>query len=185
MIDALSGQAGGDAVIVTDVGQHQMWEAQYYPHERPRSLITSGGLGTMGFALPAAIGAKIARPDAEVWVVVGDGGFQMTMAELATVRQEGLPSQIAVLNNGCLGMVRQLQEVYYGGRYEATPLWGPDFCAVARAYGIESRRVTTRAEVAPAIRDARSHAGPMLVEFRVKPTTASTRWCPTARACTR
>jgi acetolactate synthase-1/2/3 large subunit len=168
VIDALSRQAGGDAVIVTDVGQNQMWEAQYYRHERPRSLITSGGLGTMGFALPAAIGAKLARPDAEVWAVAGDGGIQMTMAELATVRQEQLPLKIAVLNNSCLGMVRQLQEVSYGGRYQATPLSGPDFCAVARAYGIEARLVTTRAEVAPAIRDARRHAGPMLVEFRVE-----------------
>ena len=107
--------------MVTDVGQHQMWEAQYYAHETPRSLITSGGLGTMGFALPAAIGAKFARPDAEVWVVVGDGGFQMTQAELATIQQEGLDINIAIINNGFLGMVRQWQEFFYEKRYAPTP----------------------------------------------------------------
>ena len=93
----------GGAVVVTDVGQHQMWEAQYYRHEKPRTLITSGGLGTMGFALPAAIGAKMARPDAEVWVIAGDGGFQMTQCELATLQQEKLDIKIAVVNNGYLG----------------------------------------------------------------------------------
>src|SRR5207237_1015992 len=117
----------GNALVVTDVGQHQMWEAQYYKHERPRSLITSGGLGTMGFALPAAIGAKIARPDAEVWVVVGDGGFQMTMPELATAVQEKPDINIAIINKGYLGMVRQSQEYFYDKRYAATPLSGPDF----------------------------------------------------------
>jgi acetolactate synthase-1/2/3 large subunit len=159
----------GKAVVATDVGQHQMWEAQYYRHERPRSLITSGGFGTMGFALPAAIGAKIARPDAEVWVVAGDGGFQMTGAELATVAQERLPLRIAVINNGHLGMVRQWQEFFYEKRYPATPLSGPDFCKLAGAYDIAATRVESRAEVVPAIRAARSHDGPMLIEFRVEP----------------
>ena len=110
-----------NTVVVTDVGQHQMWEAQYFKHEKPRSLITSGGLGTMGFALPAAIGAKVARPDAEVWVIVGDGGFQMTMSELATIQQEKLKINIAIINNGFLGMVRQWQEFFYERNYEATP----------------------------------------------------------------
>src|SRR6185503_6149101 len=105
-------ETGGNAVVVTDVGQHQMWEAQYYHHDAPRSLITSGGLGTMGFALPAAIGAKVARPDAEVWVVVGDGGFQITLCELATIAQENLDINVAVINNGYLGMVRQWQEFF-------------------------------------------------------------------------
>jgi acetolactate synthase-1/2/3 large subunit len=118
---------GGDTVVVTDVGQHQMWEAQYFKHETPRSLITSGGLGTMGFALPAAIGVKVARPEAEVWVVVGDGGFQMTMAELATVVQENLKIHIAIINNGYLGMVRQWQEFFYDRNYESTPLLSPNF----------------------------------------------------------
>jgi len=158
----------GKAVVATDVGQHQMWEAQYYRHERPRSLITSGGLGTMGFALPAAIGAKLARPEAEVWVVAGDGGFQMTGAELATVAQERLPLRIAVVNNGYLGMVRQWQEFFYEKRYSATPILGPDFCKLAEAYGIAAARVESRAEVVPAIRAARRHDGPMLIEFRVE-----------------
>src|ERR1700736_3429700 len=131
-----------EAIIVTDVGQHQMWEAQYYKHERPRSLITSGGLGTMGFALPAAIGAKIACPDAEVWAVVGDGGFQMTMAELATIVQENLKVNIAIINNGFLGMVRQWQEFFYDRNYQATPLLNPDFAKLADAYGIQGVTVT-------------------------------------------
>ena len=130
----------GSAVVVTDVGQHQMWEAQYYHHEPPRSLMTSGGLGTMGFALPAAIGAKVARPDAEVWVVVGDGGFQMTMCELATIVQEELDINIAIINNGYLGMVRQWQEFFYERRYAATPLLNPDFAKLAEAYGIRGMR---------------------------------------------
>jgi acetolactate synthase-1/2/3 large subunit len=159
----------GKCTVVTDVGQHQMWEAQYYRHERPRSLITSGGLGTMGFGLPAAIGAKVACPDAEVWVIAGDGGFQMTSAELATVMQQGLPLKIAVINNGYLGMVRQWQELFYGKHYAATPMLGPDFCRLAEAYGIPGVRVEAPAQVVPAIRAARRHAGPMLLEFRVEP----------------
>ena len=158
----------GDAVIVTDVGQHQMWEAQYFAHEDPRSLITSGGLGTMGFALPAAIGAKLARPEAEVWVIAGDGGFQMTQAELATLRQEQLDVKIAVVNNGYLGMVRQWQEFFYDKRYAATPMLSPDFVKLADAYGIPGQRVTSRGEVAGAVRRARETVGPMLIEFRVE-----------------
>src|SRR5436309_342567 len=141
----------GDAVVVTDVGQHQMWEAQYYKHDRSRSLITSGGLGTMGFALPAAIGAKVANPEAEVWVVVGDGGFQMTMAELATIAQENLDVNVAIINNGYLGMVRQWQEFFYGKRYAATPLVNPDFARLAEAFGIAATTVTARAQVADAV----------------------------------
>src|SRR5438132_1627799 len=156
---------GGNAVVVTDVGQHQMWEAQYYKHEQPRSLITSGGLGTMGFALPAAIGAKIARPDAEVWVVVGDGGFQMTMAELATVVQEGLDVNVAIINNGYLGMVRQWQEFFYERRYAATPLIGPDFAKLAQAFGIWGRAVSCRADVVDAVNSARRQPGAALIDF--------------------
>src|SRR6188474_477990 len=146
---------GGDAVVVTDVGQHQMWEAQYYKHDKPRSLITSGGLGTMGFALPAAIGAKVARPDAEVWVVVGDGGLQMTMCELATIVQEGLDVNVAIINNGYLGMVRQWQEFFYERRYAATPLLGPNFAKLAQAFGIDAVAVSQRSEVAAAVQGAR------------------------------
>ena len=134
----------GRAIVVTDVGQHQMWEAQYYHHDEPRTLITSGGLGTMGFALPAAIGAKMALPDKEVWVIAGDGGFQMTMPELATIAQEQLNVNVAIINNGYLGMVRQWQEFFYERRYAATPLYSPDFVKLAEAYGLPARAVTTR-----------------------------------------
>jgi acetolactate synthase-1/2/3 large subunit len=159
---------GGNAVVVTDVGQHQMWEAQYYKHEEPRSLITSGGLGTMGFALPAAIGAKVARPEAEVWAVIGDGGFQMTMCELATIVQENLKINIAIINNGFLGMVRQWQEFFYERNYQATPLLNPDFAKVAAAYGIRNATVTERSQVVPAVQSARQHDGPVLINFQVE-----------------
>jgi acetolactate synthase-1/2/3 large subunit len=159
---------GSNTVVVTDVGQHQMWEAQYYKHEQPYSLITSGGLGTMGFALPAAIGAKVARPEAEVWVVVGDGGFQMTMAEMATIVQEKLKVNIAIINNGYLGMVRQWQEFFYERNYAATPLLNPNFSKLAEAYGIRSAVVTERSQVVPAVQDARDHDGPVLIDFKVE-----------------
>jgi len=158
----------GRAVVVTDVGQHQMWEAQYYKHDRSRSLITSGGLGTMGFALPAAIGAKIACPESEVWVVVGDGGFQMTMAELATVAQEGLDLNIAIINNGYLGMVRQWQEFFYDKRYAATPLLNPNFARLAEAFGIAAAAVTKRSEVAGAVAAARRSRRAALIDFQVE-----------------
>jgi acetolactate synthase-1/2/3 large subunit len=158
----------GNAVVVTDVGQHQMWEAQYYKHDQSRSLITSGGLGTMGFALPAAIGAKIARPDAEVWVVAGDGGFQMTMAELATAVQEQLDLNVAIINNGYLGMVRQWQEFFYDKRYAATPLSGPDFVKLAEAFGAWSAAVTRRSEVVAAVNTARQQRRTAVIDFRVE-----------------
>jgi acetolactate synthase I/II/III large subunit len=160
--------AGEDTVVVTDVGQHQMWEAQYFRHERPRTLLTSGGLGTMGYALPAAIGAKIACPDKEIWVVAGDGGFQMTAAELATIVQEKIKINIALINNGYLGMVRQWQEFFYEGNYEATPLVCPDFVKLADAHGIAARAVRKRSEVAEAVQAARSAPGPYLIDFQVE-----------------
>jgi acetolactate synthase-1/2/3 large subunit len=159
---------GGNAIVVTDVGQHQMWEAQYFHHERPRTLITSGGLGTMGFALPAAIGAKFACPDKEVWVIAGDGGFQMTSAELSTIAQEGIKVNIAVINNGFLGMVRQWQEFFYDRNYESTPLISPDFVKLAEAHGIPGRAVRTRAELAGAVAEARSAPGAYLLNFMVE-----------------
>jgi len=158
----------GEAVVVTDVGQHQMWEAQYYKHDGARSLITSGGAGTMGFALPAAIGAKIARPEAEVWVVAGDGGFQMTFAELMTAVQERVKVNIAVINNGFLGMVRQWQALFYEGRYAATPILSPDFVKLADAFGIPGRRVDRRPDLAAAVAAARAAEGTSLIEFRVE-----------------
>ena len=159
---------GGNAIVVTDVGQHQMWEAQYYHHEQPRSLITSGGLGTMGFALPAAIGAKIACPDKEVWVIAGDGGFQMTSSELATIVQEKIKINIAVINNGYLGMVRQWQEFFYDKNYEATPLVSPDFVKLADAHGIAGVAVRTRQDVATAVDQARKHDAAFLLNFLVE-----------------
>jgi acetolactate synthase I/II/III large subunit len=159
---------GGNAVVVTDVGQHQMWEAQYYRHERPRTLITSGGLGTMGFALPAAIGAKVACPDAEVWVVAGDGGFQMTMPELGTIAQEDIDVKVAIINNGYLGMVRQWQEFFYERRYAATPLLNPDFAKIAEAYGLQGRTVTQRREVIATVEEARTHRRTVVIDFRVE-----------------
>ena len=168
VINDLWRETHGRAVVVTDVGQHQMWEAQYYRHEEPRSLITSGGLGTMGFALPAAIGAKFARPDAEVWVVAGDGGFQMTMAELATIVQEKIKINIAIINNGYLGMVRQWQEFFYDKQYTATPLVNPDFVKLAAAFGIRGISVRERGQVTAAVDAARQDPGPVLIDFHVE-----------------
>ncbi len=168
VINDLWKETRGEAIVVTDVGQHQMWEAQYYHHNQPRTLITSGGLGTMGFALPAAIGAKFAKPDSEVWVVVGDGGFQMTMCELATIVQEKINIKIAIINNGFLGMVRQWQEFFYDKRYVATPLVAPDFAALANAFGIRGERITQRGDVLPTIRSARESNETVLIDFRVE-----------------
>ena len=159
---------GGKALVVTDVGQHQMWEAQYYKHDHPRKLVTSGGLGTMGFALPAAIGARFACPDDEVWVIAGDGGFQMTACELSTAAQEGVKVNIAIINNGYLGMVRQWQQFFYGGRYAATPMRSPDFVKLAEAHGLTGMRVTLRAVVEATVRAAQQTAGTVVIDFRVE-----------------
>ncbi len=157
-----------DTIVVTDVGQHQMWEAQYYRHEKPRSLITSGGLGTMGFALPAAIGAKFACPDKDVWVVVGDGGFQMTSCELATAEQEGIKVNVAIINNSFLGMVRQWQEFFYDKRYAATPMTGPDFVKLAEAYRLTGKRVNKRGDVAQCVNDTLKQKGTVVIDFVVE-----------------
>ena len=157
-----------NTVIATDVGQHQMWEAQYFKHEDTRTLITSGGLGTMGFALPAAIGAKMACPDKDVWVIVGDGGFQMTAAELSTIQQEKLHINIAVINNGFLGMVRQWQEAFYDKNYASSPILSPNFVKLADAHGIPGAHVTTRADVLPTVTRARSGTEAYLIDFAVE-----------------
>ncbi len=159
---------GGEAITVTDVGQHQMLEAQYYPHQRPMTLITSGGAGTMGFGLPAAIGAKFGQPNEEVWAIIGDGGFQMTLCELATAKQENVNINIAIINNNYLGMVRQWQEFFYEERYHATPMVNPDFVKLAEAYGIPAMRVTSREEIAQSVEFARSVQGPVLIEYMVE-----------------
>ncbi len=159
----------GDAIIVTGVGQNQMWSAQHFIYTKPNSLISAGGLGTMGFELPGAIGVKIGCPNETVWCIAGDGGFQMTIQELATVVQEDVAIKIAIINNGYLGMVRQWQELFYGRRYVATPLLGPDFVKVAEAYGIPGLRVKNKKEVIPAIETAMAHEGPFLIDFMVAP----------------
>ncbi len=150
-VHALGRASRGEAVIVSDVGQHQMHAARYYPFARPRSHITSGGLGTMGFALPAAIGAKLGAPEREVVAVIGDGGFQMTLQELGTVMQERLPVKVLILDNAYLGMVRQWQSLFFGGRYSEVGLANPDFVRIAEAYGIAAERVSDRADLAEAI----------------------------------
>ena len=160
---------GGEAIVVTGVGQNQMWAAQHYWYNRPASLISSGGLGTMGFELPAAMGAKVGRPEDTVWCIAGDGGFQMTIQELATIAQEKIAVKVAILNNGYLGMVRQWQEMFYQRRYVATPLSGPDFIGIADAYGIPALRVTRREEVVPAVEQAMAEAGPFIIDFRIEP----------------
>ena len=159
----------GEATIVTGVGQNQMWAAQHYCYDRPNSLISSGGLGTMGFGLPASIGVKIGRPDDIVWCIDGDGSFQMTIQELATIAQEKVGVKIAIIDNGYLGMVRQWQELFYGKRYVATPLSGPDYVKVAEAYGIPALRVRHKEDVVPAIEKAMAEEGPFLIDFVVEP----------------
>lgn len=161
--------SGREVVVVTGVGQNQMWAAQYYQGDQSGCFISSGGLGTMGFELPASLGAQIGRPESLVWCIAGDGGFQMTMQELATVVQEHAAVKIAILNNGYLGMVRQWQELFYGRRYLATTLSGPDFVKVAEAYGIRGLRVSHREEVVPAIEQAIAEPGAFLLDFRIEP----------------
>jgi len=159
----------GEAIVVTGVGQHQMWAAQHCCYDKPNSLISAGGLGTMGFGLPASVGVKVGCPGEVVWCIDGDGSFQMTMQELGTIVQEGLGVKIAIINNGYLGMVRQWQGMFYNRRYVATPLSGPDFVTVARAYGIAGLKVTKREGVVPAIERAMDEDGPFLIDFVVEP----------------
>ena len=155
-------------VIVTGVGQHQMWAAQHMKVTRPNQLITSGGLGTMGFEVPAALGAQVACPDSKVWAICGDGGFQMTLQEIATMVDEQLPVKMAVINNGYLGMVRQWQELFYKDNYVSVAMTQPDFVKLADAYGILGLRVTEREQVDDTIREANAHEGPVLIDFQVE-----------------
>ncbi len=168
VIRAIWEGTGGDAVIVTDVGQHQMLAAQYYAHERPHTHITSGGLGTMGFGVPAALGASFHVKDKEIWVIVGDGGFQMTLQELGTAVQEKSNIKIAIINNGYLGMVRQWQQMFYNARYVETPISSPNYQLLAEAYGLPGYRVEKQEDILPAMEKARKHKGPVLIEFVVE-----------------
>ncbi|HML97191.1 MAG TPA: biosynthetic-type acetolactate synthase large subunit [Tepidiformaceae bacterium] len=167
VVRTLYEETNGDATIVTGVGQHQMWAGQHYFYKRPRQLVTSGGLGTMGFELPAAIGAQVALPEAETWAICGDGGFQMTLQEMAVLVDENLPVKIAIFNNGYLGMIRQWQHLFYDRNLVDAAMTQPDFCKLADAYGIRAIRVETKAEVAPAIREARAYRGPILLDFQI------------------
>ena len=167
-IRALWTATNGDSLVVTGVGQHQMWAAQYYEFEKPYRLLTSGGAGTMGYGVPAALGAWFAHKDEDVWVIDGDGSFQMTQAELSTMVQEGANVKIALMNNSFLGMVRQWQEFFFDKRYAATPISGPDFVKLAEAHGIPARRVTKPEEAMDAIKFAQETPGPVLIEFQVE-----------------
>ncbi|MBA2595259.1 MAG: biosynthetic-type acetolactate synthase large subunit [Chloroflexia bacterium] len=169
IIKAIAEATDGEAVVTTDVGQHQMWAAQHYGFDHPDRWITSGGLGTMGFGLPSAIGAKIGRPDREVWAIIGDGGFQMSCNELATAVQENLDINIAVINNGYLGMVRQWQDLFHAKNYSEVKIGAPDFEKLAEAYGITGITVRTDAEIRPAIDRARAIRGPVLIDFVIEP----------------
>ncbi|MDR1070917.1 MAG: biosynthetic-type acetolactate synthase large subunit [Gracilibacteraceae bacterium] len=170
IMEALGEACGDGACVVTDVGQHQMWAAQFYPVTRPRRFITSAGLGTMGFGLPAAIGAQIACPDDLICLVTGDGSFQMNVQELATLRQYALPIKIILMNNGVLGMVRQIQQTFYRERYNEIQLTAnPDFVALAAAYGIRGLRVEKPADARPALREAVRTREPVLLDFIISP----------------
>ncbi len=158
---------GHDATLVADVGQNQMWMARYAGYRRPNSHLSSGGLGTMGFALPAAMGAALGRPDKSTWAVCGDGGFQMTIQELATLVQDRIPVRIALLDNHKLGMIRQWQEIVYSGNYHSSDMFGPDYLKLAEAYGFPAWKVRTPEEVRPAIEAANAVDGPSLVWFEI------------------
>ena len=155
------------SLVVTGVGQHQMWAAQYLSFNRHNTFVSSGGLGAMGFELPAALGMQAGRPESTVWSIAGDGGFQMTLQELVTAAEEKLPVKIALINNGHLGMVRQWQEMYFDNHLKAVPVPGPDYLKLAEAYGIGAVRVRDQEDVLPAFRRAKAHDGPFLIEFVV------------------
>jgi len=164
-------QEDPETTVVTGVGQHQMWAAQFLSFNHENTFISSGGLGAMGFEIPAALGAQVGKPNAPVWSVAGDGGFQMTNQELMTLAEEKLPVKIALINNGYLGMVRQWQEMYFENHLKAVPIRGPDFVMLAESYGVSAVRVTEQEDVLPALRQAQAHDGPFLIEFVVDSTT--------------
>ncbi|TCS83190.1 biosynthetic-type acetolactate synthase large subunit [Tepidibacillus fermentans] len=168
VIEQLSNYTKGDAIISTDVGQHQMWTAQYYKFEKARTLLTSGGLGTMGFGLPAAVGAQVGHPDQKVVCISGDGSIQMNIQELATIVQQKLPLKIIILNNSYLGMVRQWQQIFHDCRYSCTFMTGPDFVKLAEAYGMLGIRAVKKEEVTEVLEQGMKHNGPVIMEFMVE-----------------
>ncbi|OLC59883.1 MAG: acetolactate synthase, large subunit, biosynthetic type [Ktedonobacter sp. 13_1_40CM_4_52_4] len=168
ILEAIRAETNGEAIIVTDVGQHQMWTARHYTWTRPNSHITSGGLGTMGFALPAAMGAKMGIPDAHVWAVAGDGGIQMNIQELATLQQQGVAVKVAIMNNGYLGMVRQWQQFFHSRNYSETPITGPDYVKLADAYGLTGMRITRREDVSAAVHKAMETEGTVIIDFVIE-----------------
>jgi acetolactate synthase-1/2/3 large subunit len=169
VIEQIDAVTGGDCIICTDVGQNQMWATQYFKYRFPRQFISSGGLGTMGFGLPSAIGAKVGRPDKTVIDITGDGGFQMTMQELTTAVCEDVPIVVAMLNNGYLGMVRQWQDLFWNKRYSGTCIAAqPDFAKLADAFGALGMTVTHKDEVADALRAAIDADRPAVIDFRVR-----------------
>ncbi|MFL2760189.1 MAG: biosynthetic-type acetolactate synthase large subunit [Dehalococcoidia bacterium] len=169
VIKDLSDETRGNATIVTGVGQHQMWAAQHYRFKNPSTFLTSGGSGTMGYEVPAAMGAQVGNPESTVWSIAGDGGFQMTLCELATIAENRLPIKFAILNNNFLGMVRQWQEIFFDGSYVSTSYTGnPDFVRLAESYGIKGIRVTDKSQVKSAIAEAMEHDGPVVVDFIVE-----------------
>ncbi len=171
ILQAIREETKGEAIVVSDVGQHQMWTARFYTWTRPNSHITSGGLGTMGFALPAAMGVKMGLPHETVWVVAGDGGIQMNIQELATLKQQGVEVKVAIMNNGYLGMVRQWQEFFHNRNYSETPMTGPDYVKLADAYGLKGMRITKREEVAQAVREAMQTEGTVIIDFVIEATS--------------
>ena len=168
VIKSIYDASGADAYYVTGVGQHQMWAAQYFWIDKPNGFITSGGLGTMGFEVPAALGAQFGDMKSTVWSICGDGGFQMTLQELATIVEYELPVKFAIINNGFLGMVRQWQGMFYNNNLSAVKMYQPDFVKLAEAFGMKAMRVTDKAQVQTTIDDALNHAGPVLIDFQVE-----------------
>jgi acetolactate synthase-1/2/3 large subunit len=168
VVQIISELTAGDAIIVTDVGQNQMFAARYYRFKNPNSLVTSGGMGTMGFGLPAGVGAKIGAPDKQVITFLGDGGFQMTMQELGTILHYKVPLKIIILNNSFLGMVRQWQDMFFEKRYASTELVNPDFTTIAKAYGIPSVKITNRKDLKKSIEEMLAADGPFLLDIHVE-----------------
>jgi len=168
VIDSIYRETNGDCYVVTGVGQHQMWAAQYFWYDKPNSFVTSGGLGTMGFEVPAAMGVQAAVPDETVWSICGDGGFMMTLQELATIAEYDWPIKFAIINNNNLGMVRQWQELFYNNNIVATPLKNPDFVKLAEAFGVLGLRAEKKEQVVPVIQQAMAHKGPVVVDFQVR-----------------